>query len=195
MLAALALAACRSEVRRGEVPVDTAAVPMLDTATRAAGALTAPAAPGAAPDTLLATGAPSAALGVEPGGATVVLAADSAAGDSIFHGKGRCFTCHGMRGEGAPGLAPSLVDSTWLNGGGSYYAMADVIARGVAVPKAAAVAMPAYAGTLTPEEIARTAAYVYALSHPGATIADTTRDTTRTDSTTNPDTLHIPSPP
>jgi mono/diheme cytochrome c family protein len=42
----------------------------------------------------------------------------------------------------------------------------------VALSERASVAMPAYSGMLTAREIALTAAYVYTLSHPGSTMAD-----------------------
>jgi mono/diheme cytochrome c family protein len=106
---------------------------------------------------------------------SLVLAVDSAAGDTIFHGRGRCFTCHGASGEGTPRLGPSLSDSTWLDVNGSLAALREVIANGIATPRSFSVAMPAYTGALTPSEIARVAAYVYTLSHRGVVVSDTAR--------------------
>jgi mono/diheme cytochrome c family protein len=165
VLTALAITACGREVKRGTVvPADTAAratIPAIDTAA-------------AAPDTAAVAPPAEGAAAAVPATPTFVASADSAAGDSIFHGKGRCFTCHGQRGEGTARLGPALTDSTKLGANGSLAAIHDVIANGVAVPKAASVAMPAYAGALSPQEIARAAAYVYALAHPGSVVTDTT---------------------
>ncbi|MBX6331423.1 MAG: c-type cytochrome [Gemmatimonadaceae bacterium] len=170
-LAVLVLAACRGEHAPGAVPIDTAAsLPTMDTASRTGFDTTrAPIAPESSTVT-----APT-----PPAAPSVVLIADSAAGDTLFHRKGRCFTCHGLRGAGTPRLGPALTDSTWLETDGSLDAIRRVIADGVARPKAFSVAMPAYAGTLAPAEIARIAAYVYSLSHPGSAVADTAHaDTT-----------------
>jgi mono/diheme cytochrome c family protein len=161
----LALTACHGERTHGAVPIDTAAsLPTMDTATRA-GADTA--------HLIAPADTANAGTSTTPAAPSIVLLADSAAGDTIFHEKGRCFTCHGQRGEGTARLGPNLADTTWLNGTGSLAAIRGVIANGVAVPKAFSVAMPAYAGMLTADEIARVASFVYTLSHPGAAVADT----------------------
>lgn len=39
-----------------------------------------------------------------------------AAGKAIYEGKGTCFTCHGMYGEG--GIGPNMTDPYWIHGGG-----------------------------------------------------------------------------
>ncbi|MCO6480271.1 MAG: c-type cytochrome [Phaeodactylibacter sp.] len=39
-----------------------------------------------------------------------------AAGKAIYEGKGTCFTCHGMFGEG--GIGPNMTDPYWIHGGG-----------------------------------------------------------------------------
>ncbi|HEU4641080.1 MAG TPA: c-type cytochrome [Gemmatimonadaceae bacterium] len=172
-LAALLLAACHGDARRTGVPADTALRIPTDTAPRSAS----PSDSGA----LASSGAglgdttPGAAAPAGASAATVVLAADSAAGAALYHGRARCFTCHGQRGEGAAKLGPDLTDSAWVDGDGSLAAIRDAIARGVANPRVSAVAMPAYSGMLDSAEIARTADYVYTLSHPGATVADSAR--------------------
>jgi mono/diheme cytochrome c family protein len=172
---ALLVAACHGDARRTGVPADTALRVPTDTALRFPTDTAAPAPDTTALDsTSLGLGAGGLAAG-DAGSAATVLAADSAAGDALYHGRARCFTCHGERGEGAARLGPDLTDSTWVDGGGSLDAIRGAIARGVASPRVSPVAMPAYAGTLSADEIARTAAYVYALSHPGATVADTAR--------------------
>lgn len=42
--------------------------------------------------------------------------ASIAAGKAIYEGKGTCFTCHGMFGEG--GIGPNMTDQYWIHGGG-----------------------------------------------------------------------------
>ena len=104
----------------------------------------------------------------------VVLAADSAAGDSIFNRRGTCFTCHGQYGTGMPNLGPDLRDQTWLHSDGSFRAILRIIRGGVAVPKAAPIGMPSFEGRLSDAELHRVAAYVFSLSHPGSVVLDTT---------------------
>jgi mono/diheme cytochrome c family protein len=164
------LGACHTEVKNGgALPIDTAAVmPMLDTTPT-------PDSTTLADSSADSTGTDSATAALYPAEPSVIAIADSAAGDRLFHGKGRCFTCHGERGQGTPRLGPSLTDSEWLAGNGSLAAIRDVIAHGVAVPKAASVAMPAYSAMLSEREIALTAGYVYALAHPGSTVPDSVR--------------------
>ncbi|HEY9448910.1 MAG TPA: c-type cytochrome [Gemmatimonadaceae bacterium] len=165
--ATVSLAACHKEVRRdGAVPIDTAAVmPMLDTTPSSDSAAFAD----TAADTLRGD---SSAVALPPASPSVIATADSVAGDKLFHGKGRCFPCHGERGQGTPKLGPTLSDGEWLAGNGSLASIRDVITHGVAVPQTASVAMPAYAEMLSEREIALTAAYVYALAHPGSTASD-----------------------
>jgi mono/diheme cytochrome c family protein len=106
---------------------------------------------------------------------TLVLLADSAAGDVLYRRKGKCLSCHGLDGKGLEGLGPNLKDDQWLHGDGSIPFIQRMIIEGVARPVASPAVMPAFATTLTPEEVYRIAAYVYTLSHPGAAVADTTR--------------------
>lgn len=172
--ATIFLGACHKDMESsGAVPIDTAAVmPMLDT-TPAPDSTPLPdsGADSTAIDSLSATSPPDVP--------STIAVADSIAGDRLFHGKGRCFTCHGERGQGTPRLGPSLTDSEWLTGNGSLASIEYVTTHGVAVPKATPVAMPAYSAMLSTREIALTAAYVYALAHPGSTLADSgARDTT-----------------
>lgn len=173
------LGACHKEVQNGggALPIDTAAVmPTLDTATLADSSTD-------------STGADSASAALLPAEPSIIAVADSAAGDRLFHGKGRCFTCHGERGQGTPRLGPSLDDGEWLAGNGSLAAIRDVIVRGVAVPKTASVAMPAYSAMFSEREIALTADYVYSLAHPGST----TPDSARADSSARDTSGHAPS--
>jgi mono/diheme cytochrome c family protein len=162
---ALLLGACHKEAKRGgAVPIDTAAVmPMLDTMPADSAA--------AADSSADSSGVDSAIAELPPAEPSIIAVADSAAGDQLFHGKGRCFTCHGERGQGTPRLGAALNDSEWLAGNGSLASIREVIARGVATPKASSVAMPAYSGMLSEREIALIAAYVYVHAHPGSTAA------------------------
>ena len=171
------LAACGGEARRRSATVDTAVALPYDTFSHDS------------TDTLHATTAPTDSLmgsntvPMMPSTA-VVLRADSAAGDSLYHGKGRCFTCHGVQADGMATLGPSLIDSTWLHGNGSLPAIEGVIRNGIASPVVAQIAMPAFGAQLSPAEIHRIASYVYALTHRGAVVGDTTTiDSTRADTT------------
>ncbi len=150
------LAACHGEKKGVNVPVDTAAaMPLAGTASAESTATSAPPVPLES-----ASVAPSAPVVIQP--------ADSAAGFALYHGRGRCFTCHGGLGRGTAKLGPDLTDTTWLNGDSSFTGIRGVIASGVATPRQFSVAMPAYAGTLDDSDLTRLAAYVYTLSHPAA---------------------------
>lgn len=109
--------------------------------------------------------------------AYIVLAADSAAGDSIYRGKGRCLTCHGPGARGLANLGANLVDAEWLHSDGSLAGIRGTIAAGVARPKQAQIRMPAFASQLSSAELDRLAAYLYAISHHGATVTDTLQAT------------------
>jgi mono/diheme cytochrome c family protein len=171
--ATIFLGACHTDVKSGgAVPIDTAAVmPMLDTTP-------APDSSALPDSTADSTAIDSLSAALPPDVPSTIAVADSAAGDGLFHGKGRCFTCHGERGQGTPRLGSSLTDSEWLAGSGSLASIEYVITHGVAASKASSVAMPAYSAMLSTKEIELTAAYVYALAHPGSTVADSlARDT------------------
>ena len=118
-------------------------------------------------------------------GPRFVLVGDSAAGDVLFRRKGKCLSCHGLAGKGIEGLGPNLQDTVWLHGDGSFAFIQRTIMEGIARPKVTGIGMPAFARapdadasasstTLSPEEIYHITAYVYALSHPGSAVADTT---------------------
>jgi mono/diheme cytochrome c family protein len=103
----------------------------------------------------------------------LLLAADSVAGDSLYHNsRGRCITCHGARGVGGGSLGPSLRDSVWVDTDGSAAGIAAIIRDGVAEPKGGTARMPAFGRQLDPVQISRIAVYVYSLSHKGAMNAD-----------------------
>lgn len=137
-------------------------IPVADVSSRLADT-----AVGAPPGTTAAPAIPA------PDTAATFTQTDIAAGDVLYRGAGRCVGCHGALGEGAGTLGPSLRDSTWSNGDGSIAAIERVIANGAPPSGAYRIAMPAYASQLGMPDIGRLAAYVYALSHPGAGAPDT----------------------
>jgi glucose/arabinose dehydrogenase/mono/diheme cytochrome c family protein len=90
-------------------------------------------------------------------------------GNRIFHGQvagAACAGCHGSSGQGSP-VGPSLTSGKWLWSDGSYQAIEETIAEGVAEPKQYRAAMPPMGGTqLTPDQVAAVAAYVWSIGHP-----------------------------
>jgi cytochrome c oxidase cbb3-type subunit III len=102
---------------------------------------------------------PAAPAGVTP--------AAIAAGDSIFHGAGNCYACHGAKAEGA--IGPNLTDAEWLHGDGSFDFIVATVTKGI--PQAETkmpnkIPMPAKGGsTITDDQVKQVAAYVYSLSH------------------------------
>jgi mono/diheme cytochrome c family protein len=158
---AAALVACGDAPR--ETPADTALAP--PSSAESTGARDTSTVPGDTTDTA------SASADVRE--ISLVLASDSAAGDTIFNRRGTCFTCHGQYGAGMANLGPDLRDRTWLHGDGSFRSILRVIRNGVAVPKASPIGMPAFEGRLSDAQLYRVAAYVFSLSHPGAVVVDT----------------------
>jgi mono/diheme cytochrome c family protein len=118
----------------------------------------------------------------------VVTQADSAAGDALYRGAGRCVGCHGAVGEGAATLGPSLRDGEWTSGDGSPAGIARVIAGGAPAGGAYRIAMPAYAGQLAMDDVRRMAAYVYTLSHPGVAVPDSAAGAPSANESVNADT-------
>ena len=103
----------------------------------------------------------------------LLVAADSAIGDSLYqNSRGRCLSCHGPRGAGNGKLGPPLADSVRIDSDGSVAGIESVIRDGVAVPKIGTARMPAFGSQLDPVAIHRLAVYVYSLSHPGAIARD-----------------------
>src|SRR6185312_5689228 len=141
VLLSMAVAGCHGETKGGSVPVDTAAaMPLAGTANAESTATTAPP-------------VPLESASVAPAAPVVIQPADSAAGYALYHGRGRCFTCHGGLGRGTAKLGPDLTDTTWLNGDSSFTGIRGVIASGVATPRQFSVAMPAYAGMLDDSDL------------------------------------------
>jgi mono/diheme cytochrome c family protein len=99
-----------------------------------------------------------------------VTPAAIAQGDSIFHGKGNCYACHGSNAQGTVG--PNLTDAEWLHSDGSYDAIVKQVTTGVPKEQSkSGIVMPPKGGsTITDDEVKAVAAYVYSLSHkkPGA---------------------------
>jgi mono/diheme cytochrome c family protein len=96
----------------------------------------------------------------EPSAATV------AAGKVIFEGRGLCFSCHGLKGEGMLGPTTRLDSTkTWLHHDGSLTGIAALIKAGVDGDKSkSGQEMPPGGGArLTDEQVAQVAAYVWAL--------------------------------
>lgn len=87
-------------------------------------------------------------------------------GDSLFHGRGGCFGCHGIEGQGLPAAGDAVtveLDYVAYN----WRSIDSLIASGM--PDAltrSPIAMPARGarGDLTAEDIRRVAAYVWAIS-------------------------------
>lgn len=93
-----------------------------------------------------------------------------AQGDSIFHGKGNCYACHGATAQGAVG--PNLTDAEWIHSDGSYEAVVKQITTGVTKEQSkSGIPMPPKGGSsITDEEVKAVAAYVLSLGgkKPGA---------------------------
>ncbi len=97
-----------------------------------------------------------------PDGVTMAMVNE---GRDLFNGSGTCFACHGQDGAGST-LGPAFNDDEWLNADGSYQSIIDVINNGVDQPVQYPGVMLAKAGmSLTDEQVAGLAAYVYSLSH------------------------------
>jgi mono/diheme cytochrome c family protein len=88
------------------------------------------------------------------------------AGDSLFHGKGHCFVCHGADATGLPDAGSAL--TMGLNFVPTEWAPIDSLIA-VGIPEAVArsgIGMPPRGGKsdLAPDEIRAIAAYVWAIS-------------------------------
>ena len=93
-------------------------------------------------------------------------AAAVAAGKTIFEGRGLCFSCHGVKGEGMLGPTTRLDSTkTWLHHDGSLAGIAALIKSGVDGNKSkSGQEMPPSGGArLNDEQIAQVAAYVWTL--------------------------------
>jgi len=109
-----------------------------------------------------------AVLGARPAVAQAPAAITPAAvtlGDSLFHGKGNCYACHGANAQGTVG--PNLTDAEWIHSDGSYDAIVKQITTGLTAEESKSkIPMPPKGGSqITDDEVKAVAAYVYSLSH------------------------------
>ncbi len=109
--------------------------------------------------------APAGPVTVPPNLPQGVTAAMIQEGNTIFHGPGNCFTCHGQDAKGTS-LAPDLTMTThlWVSDYPSYVTL---INAGVPKPKQHPAPMPPKGGsTITDDQVKAVAAYEWSLSHP-----------------------------
>jgi cytochrome c oxidase cbb3-type subunit 3 len=98
------------------------------------------------------------------GGPGASTSAMIARGDSVFHGSGNCYACHGSKGEGLVG--PSLVDAEWIHSKGTAEEIATQIMKGVPKEEAkSGIPMPPKGGSsISDEDVKAVAAYVHSIS-------------------------------
>lgn len=87
-------------------------------------------------------------------------------GDSIFHGKGNCFACHGVEGEGAPAAGDALTVSLSY-AQPEWQSIDSLIDAGIPqVLTRSPIQMPPRGGksNLSDDEVKRVAAYVWAIA-------------------------------
>lgn len=98
-----------------------------------------------------------------PAGMTI---ADIVRGDSIYHGTGTCFVCHGVEGEGRPAAGDALtVGLNWAQP--NWRSIDSLIVSGIPQPLTRSpIQMPPRGGRsdLTDTEVRAVAAYVWAIS-------------------------------
>jgi cytochrome c5 len=93
-----------------------------------------------------------------------VTAAQGSEGRALY--RSACVMCHGESGQGTQ-LGPSVVDSTWTRGSGTYEEIIAVVGEGAAATEEFGVPMPPRGnGKLTDEQIRAVSAYTYSLAHP-----------------------------
>jgi mono/diheme cytochrome c family protein len=92
--------------------------------------------------------------------------ADIVRGDSISHGKGACFVCHGVEGEGRPAAGDAVtVALNWAQP--NWRSIDSLIDNGIPQPLTRSpIQMPPRGGRsdLTDTEVRAVAAYVWAIS-------------------------------
>jgi cbb3-type cytochrome c oxidase subunit III len=105
---------------------------------------------------------PAAAQGAAPSAGVI------AKGDSIFHGAGMCYACHGQKAEGVVG--PNLTDAEWIHGDGSIDMIIKTVTHGIPKEESkSGIVMPPKGGsTISDDDVKAVAAYVYSLSHKGS---------------------------
>jgi mono/diheme cytochrome c family protein len=116
--------------------------------------------------TLLAgTVMPAAAQSTSSAGAApAVTPALIARGDTVYHGSGNCYACHGAKAEGLVG--PNLTDAEWIHSKGTYEEIVTQINKGVSKEESkSGVPMPPKGGAaISEDDVKAVAAYVYSLS-------------------------------
>ncbi len=103
------------------------------------------------------------ALPALPHGMTADMIVD---GDRLFHGRGGCFACHGAEGQGLPAAGDGITSALFY-ARHEWKSIDSLITVGIPdVLTRSPIAMPGRGarGDLTPDEIQRLAAYVWAIS-------------------------------
>lgn len=85
-------------------------------------------------------------------------------GDQVFHGAGKCATCHGADARGNVG--PDLTDDNWLHAKGSYLSIVSQILNGVPAERSRrGIAMsPRGGAAISDDDVHAVAAYVWVLN-------------------------------
>jgi mono/diheme cytochrome c family protein len=86
-------------------------------------------------------------------------------GDTLFHGPGKCFKCHGADGKGTQ-KGPNLIPpKKWININGEYDEIVKVVTNGVADPKEHSSPMPSRTvAKLSEDDVRNVSAYVWSIS-------------------------------
>ena len=91
---------------------------------------------------------------------------DIVRGDSVYHGKGTCFVCHGVEGQGRPAAGDALTLAlNWAQP--NWRSIDSLIDKGIPQPLTRSpIQMPPRGGRsdLTDAEVKSVAAYVWAIS-------------------------------
>ena len=85
-------------------------------------------------------------------------------GDTVFHGPGNCYACHGSKAEGLVG--PNLTDAEWIHSKGTLKDIEAQIMDGIPKEKSkSGIPMPPRGGaTISDVDVKACAAYVHSLS-------------------------------
>jgi mono/diheme cytochrome c family protein len=86
-------------------------------------------------------------------------------GDTVFHGPGNCYACHGSNAQGLVG--PNLTDAEWIHSKGTYEDIVAQVTKGVPKEESkSGIVMPPKGGSsISDDDVKAVAAYVYSLSH------------------------------
>ena len=86
-----------------------------------------------------------------------------ARGDTVFHGPGNCYACHGTDAKGLVG--PNLTDAEWIHSKGTYDEIVAQIKHGVpkAESKSGIEMPPRGGGSISDDDVKAVAAYVLSL--------------------------------